>query len=94
MPNSCASQSVPIVPVPVRRQSAGRHPPPCARLINLVFVDDEVFAQHGQQYGFARLFEVFGRTLEIGFVGQYRQTRRPGVFIGAGNLGRAEVGAD
>ena len=41
---------------------------PGARLVNLIFVDDEVFTQYGQRTGGFGLFQVFGRALEVLFV--------------------------
>ena len=67
---------------------------PRARLIDLVFVDDEIFTQDRQRHGRTRLFQIFGRALEVRFVRQHGQAGRAGFFIGSGNFGRMKIRAD
>ena len=67
---------------------------PRARLIDLVFVDDEIFTQDRQRHGRTRLFQILGRALEIRFVRQHGQTGRAGFFIGNGDFGRMKIRTD
>ena len=68
--------------------------PPGARLIDLVFVQHEIFAQHGQRHSFPRLAQIIGRALEIGFVRQHGQAGCAGVFIGNGMGSGLEICAN
>ena len=62
-------------------------------MVYLVFVYDEVFAQHGQGNGGTRLAQVVGRALEKGFIGQHGQAGCAAGFVIAGMVGGAEIGA-
>ena len=67
---------------------------PRACLIDLVFVDNEIFTQDRQRHGRTRLFQILGRTLEIRFVRQHGQTGRTRFFIGNGDFGRMKIRTD
>ncbi|CPL46548.1 Uncharacterised protein [Bordetella pertussis] len=62
-----------------------------ARRNDLVGIDDEVLAQHGQRAGRARTAQVVVRALEELHVGQHRQAGRAMHGIGRRDLGRVEV---
>ena len=67
---------------------------PGAGLGDLVGLEHEVLAQHRQLRRGAGLDQVVRRALEARAVGEHRQAGGAAQLIGAGDLGRVEVGAD
>ena len=61
-----------------------------ARLGDLVLVDDEILAQHGQGACLTRCREMLGCALEIVSVGQHGEARRPARFVATRDSCRIE----
>ena len=64
------------------------------RFENLERIDNEILAQNGEMNGVADGAHVIPGTLEKFFVGEDRDAARAGLFVGASDGDRIEIGAD
>ena len=62
-----------------------------SRLVDLVFVHDEILAQHRQSTGCARLLQMIRAALKELLIGQHRQTGRAMFRIACGNRGGIKI---
>src|SRR3990172_5195314 len=65
-----------------------------ARLVDLIFVDDEILAQKRKLHNIFDVVQIFKPSLKILLLRQDRDTGRAGSFIGFGDLYGIEVLAD
>ena len=65
-----------------------------SRLPDLVLIDDEVLAEHGQRHRLADLLDVPEVPAEVPFVGEARNRGRSGLVVLSGDADRIEVVAD
>ena len=59
---------------------------------NLIWIDDEIFSQHGQRYCPPHCDQKIEMALKVFFVGEDAQAVCPVLFIDASNFNRIKIG--